>query len=118
VHVDDVAEAFAIALESPTASGPTFNVASGENYSVREAAELLGSAMGVSIVPKMVGQARVGDIRHCFADTTKARRELGFLAKRKFAEGLEELATWVAQQKAVDRVEQARHELESRGLVA
>ena len=37
---------------------------------------------------------------------------------RDFAQGLAELAEWVARQQAEDRVVQARHELEARGLVA
>ncbi len=43
---------------------------------------------------------------------------LGFQARQDFQEGLAELAEWVAQQTADDRVDQARAELEARGLVA
>ena len=35
-----------------------------------------------------------------------------------FSQGLAELAEWVTQQEAEDRVQQARDELERRGLVA
>ena len=37
---------------------------------------------------------------------------------KDFEEGLAELAEWVASQEAVDRVDQAKQELEARGLVA
>jgi dTDP-L-rhamnose 4-epimerase len=43
---------------------------------------------------------------------------LGFRAQKDFDEGLAELAEWVASQSADDRVDQARSELEARGLVA
>ena len=68
--------------------------------------------------PGIVGKARIGDIRHCFCDTTLAAEKLGFEARQDFEEGLAALAEWVAQQTAKDRVEQMRAELEARGLVA
>jgi dTDP-L-rhamnose 4-epimerase len=43
---------------------------------------------------------------------------LGFRSGKNFGEGLAELAEWVAVQTADDRVEEARAELEARGLVA
>jgi dTDP-L-rhamnose 4-epimerase len=70
------------------------------------------------IAPQVTRQARAGDIRHCIADIGKIARELGYAPKRDFAEGLAELAAWVAEQQAVDRVAEARRELEARGLVA
>ncbi|HET8613000.1 MAG TPA: NAD-dependent epimerase/dehydratase family protein [Sphingomonas sp.] len=119
VHVSDVARAFADALELPAAAGGTFNIGSGADRSVSEVAEALADAMGRSgIVPEIVGKARVGDIRHCFCDTGKASAELGFEARKDFAEGLAELAEWVGRQTAADRVATARSELEARGLVA
>ena len=96
-----------------------FNIGSGKDRSVTEVAELLAKAMArPDLAPEVVGKGRTGDIRHCFADVSKARAELGFVAKRDFVEGLTELADWVADQEAVDRVPHARQELEARGLVA
>ena len=119
VHVSDVARAFADALELPQAAGGTFNIGSGHDRSVTEVAEKLAQAMGRnSIEPEIVGKARTGDIRHCFCDTSLAEEKLGFQARQDFQEGLAELAEWVAQQTADDRVDQARAELEARGLVA
>ncbi|MGK2910137.1 MAG: NAD-dependent epimerase/dehydratase family protein [Sphingobium sp.] len=119
VHVSDVARAFADALELPQAGGGTYNIGSGQDRSVNDVARELARAMGKNrIEPEIVGKARTGDIRHCFCDTTKAHDDLGFQARTDFGEGLAELAEWVAQQTASDRVEQARAELESRGLVA
>ena len=84
-----------------------------------EVAALLANAMGrPDLGPEIAGKARVGDIRHNIADIAKAREELGFAPKRDFAQGLAELAEWVARQEAEDRVAEARKELELRGLVA
>src|SRR6195952_2900433 len=72
VHVRDVARAFATALDHPAASGGTFHVGSGRALSVRQVAQELAAAMGRdAIAPEIVRKARIGDIRHCFCDTTK-----------------------------------------------
>jgi dTDP-L-rhamnose 4-epimerase len=119
VHVSDVARAFADALFLPQAAGGTFNIGSGQDRSVTEVAQSLAAAMGRNdLDPEVVGKARTGDIRHCFCDTSLAARTLDFTARQDFGEGLAELADWVAQQTAEDRVGQARAELEARGLVA
>lgn len=119
VHVEDVARAFLLALDHPRASGETYNVGSGEDRSVEQVAALLAEAMGCAgIRPEITGKARIGDVRHCVPDLSKARQKLGLGAPRDFTRGLAELAEWVARQEAEDRVPQARRELEARGLVA
>jgi dTDP-L-rhamnose 4-epimerase len=119
VHVGDVARAFADALELPQAVGGVFNIGSGDDRSVNEVARALAQALGRNDrEPEIVGKSRIGDIRHCFCDTSKAAEVLGFRAAKDFEEGLAELAEWVAEQTADDRTHQARAELEARGLVA
>jgi dTDP-L-rhamnose 4-epimerase len=119
VHVDDVAAAFLLALERPGVSGRAFNIGSGASVSVSEVAESFATAMGrTDLAPEMTGKARAGDIRHCFADITLARDTLGFEPRRTFEDSFDELADWVSRQQSVDRVAEARRELEVRGLVA
>ena len=119
VHVRDVARAFADALTLPDAKGQTFNIGSGKDQSVTQVAQALARAMGKNDVePEIVGKARIGDIRHCFCDTSLAAEKLGFHATQDFEAGLADLAEWVQQQTAEDRVSEARAELEARGLVA
>ena len=118
VHVADVATAFCEALVRPEARGEVFNIGSGEDRSVRQVAEAIGRAMDKDIEPEIVGKYRVGDIRHCFCDGSKAATLLGFRAAKDFSEGIAELAEWVASQDADDRIDEARAELESKGLVA
>ena len=119
VHVSDVARAFVDALEKPEANGEVLNIGSGHDHSVSEVARELASAMGrEEIEPEIVGKSRIGDIRHCFCDGGKAAEKIGFAARKDFREGLAELADWVAAQTADDRVDEARAELEARGLVA
>ena len=116
VHVSDVARACRLALESKEAAGEVFNIGSGAARSVLEVACELARALEVAIEPEVTGKYRVGDIRHCFADISKAREKLGYQPRVEFAQGLRELAEWLACQSADDRVESARDELKARGL--
>ncbi|WP_174299777.1 NAD(P)-dependent oxidoreductase [Caulobacter sp. S45] len=119
VHVGDVAEAFALALEQDAADGEVFNIGGGEEKTVNQVAEAVARAMGrPGVAPEVTGKTRVGDIRHCIPDISKARQQLGYTPRQDFDAGLAELAEWVARQEATDRVGEARRELEVRGLVA
>jgi dTDP-L-rhamnose 4-epimerase len=119
VYVGDVARAFADALVHPDAVGEVFNIGSGKDRSVKEVARSIARSLHRNdLEPEIAGKARVGDIRHCFCDGSKAAERLGFRADKDFDEGLSELAEWVASQTADDRVDQARAELEAKGLVA
>ena len=68
------------------------------------------------VEPEVTGRYRVGDIRHCFADITRARRVLGYEPQMPLQRGLIELSSWLEGQVATDRVAQAREELAARGL--
>ncbi|MFC0410738.1 NAD-dependent epimerase/dehydratase family protein [Roseomonas elaeocarpi] len=120
VHVEDVARAFLLALESPKAVGGVYNVASGVDRTVQEVAADLARAMGRDgLLPEITGKTRAGDIRHNIPDITKIQQELGYRTERTdFTADLAELAEWVARQQSLDKVSQARNELELRGLVA
>ena len=77
---------------------------------------LLASVMGKKdLTPEVSGKYRVGDIRHCFADITGARRVLEYEPKVDFEPGFEELAAWLEGQVGDDRVAQAKEELVKRG---
>ncbi len=117
VSVHDVVEACVLALQSDQSDGEVFNIGSGENYRVVEVAESVARALGVTHVePEITGAYRVGDIRHCFGDITKAQELLRYRPRVSLSDGLEELAEWLKGQRAEDRVEQMRSELVRRGL--
>jgi dTDP-L-rhamnose 4-epimerase len=117
VSVKDVAVACRLALDVPGAAGEVFNVGSGESFSVLEVAERLAAAVGrEGVAPEVTQRYRVGDIRHCFADISKARRILGYEPAVGFEEGLEALAGWLEGRIAHDRVGEASAELAARGL--
>ncbi|RPH54010.1 NAD-dependent epimerase/dehydratase family protein, partial [bacterium] len=117
VHVSDVARACRLALEAAEARDQVFNVGSGRQSTVREIARSMAEVLGrEEIAPEITCNYRVGDIRHCFADITLARRILGFAPRMPLEQGLIELASWLEGQVACDRVAQAREELAARGL--
>jgi dTDP-L-rhamnose 4-epimerase len=117
VSVHDVARACRLALEAPEAAGNVFNVGSGNHYTIRELAQRIAEVMNKEhIEPEITGKYRVGDVRHCFADISRAERVLNFRPQVEFEDGLEELVEWLQTQVAVDRVEQATAELSARGL--
>jgi dTDP-L-rhamnose 4-epimerase len=117
VSVYDIARACRLALETPDAAGETFNIGSGQPRTVREIAAKLAKVVGKeNVQPEILGKYRVGDIRHCYADIGKAQRILGYTPQVQMEDGLDELASWLASQPAVDRVAQASAELNARGL--
>lgn len=116
VHVSDVARACRLALESPRAADGIFNVGSGRSASVREIAERMAQVLGVAYSPQITGRHRRGDIRHCFADVSRARDVLGYRAETALEQGLTRLAEWLAGRSATDLSEQAGEELRQRGL--
>ena len=119
VHVRDVARAFHLAMTSPAAAGHVVNIGSGRAYTIARVAELLADAMDVpELAPQFLGKARAGDIRHCFADIGKARDLLGYSPSGYLEDQVGELAAWIRAQDAQDRGEDAKRQLEARGLVA
>ncbi len=79
VHVDDLAEAHILALESLAQDGPSgaFNVGTGEGHSVMEVVRAVEAATG-GTVPHVVGPRRAGDAAVLVADSGKLRRALGW----------------------------------------
>jgi dTDP-L-rhamnose 4-epimerase len=118
VSVYDVARACRLALEKPEANGCALNISSGVPMTVLEVAERTVRALGRrGVDPEVTGKYRAGDIRHCFADTSRARGILGFEPQVKLEQGLEDLAAWLEEQTADDHVVEARAELAARGLM-
>ncbi|WBO68381.1 NAD-dependent epimerase/dehydratase family protein [Streptomyces camelliae] len=93
VHVRDVAEANAAALEAAAAPGvlTVYNTGSGEPRTVGEMARALADACG-GPRPVVTGEYRLGDVRHITADSSRLRAELGWKPQVGFAQGMREFA--------------------------
>ncbi len=93
IHVTDLAIGHINALQK-LASNPgvvTYNLGTGQGYSVLEMVKTFEKTSGKDI-PYRIVERRPGDIASCYADASKAERELGWSADR----GIDEMCadTW------------------------
>ncbi|MGC5246351.1 NAD-dependent epimerase/dehydratase family protein [Gordonia sp. DT219] len=95
VHVDDVASANVMAIESllegPGAMFCPLNIASGHPISIGEVATILSDELS-GPVPVITGEFRAGDVRHVVADPARAADVLGFRARIDPQSGLRAFA--------------------------
>jgi len=117
VHVNDIVQANLLALETDKGDYEAMNIGTGRPSSVKQISELLAKGLGKDIAPEIVGKYREGDIRHCVADISKAKRLLGYEPKVTLEKGMEELLAWVSKQEADDKVNAATAELAAHSLV-
>ncbi len=116
VNVADIVQANLLAMTTEAGIGGAYNIGTGQPTSVREVAELLSDQLDFPDPPTFTKQFRAGDIRHCFADIARAKKDLGFSPRVSLPEGMSELLAWLRGQSAEDHVEQAAEELSRRGL--
>ncbi|MFZ0088518.1 MAG: NAD-dependent epimerase/dehydratase family protein [Solirubrobacteraceae bacterium] len=117
VSVEDVVQAFALAIERSGADGRAVNVGSGVSICVREVAQRLAELLDKDhLEPAVTGKYRVGDVRHCFADISLAADALGYAPAVDLDDGIAELAAWLAGQAPADQADAAAAELTARGL--
>jgi nucleoside-diphosphate-sugar epimerase len=86
-YVDNVVMANILAAHSDV-SGEVINIACGERRTVNKLIESLNNILDKNIEP-IYKESRLGDVKHSFADITKAKQLLGFEAQIKFNQGLE-----------------------------
>lgn len=82
IHVVDLAEGHLKALEKINGNPglAVYNLGTGVGYSVLEIIDNFGKACGKEI-PYRITDRRPGDIDICYADVTKAKKELGWQAR-------------------------------------
>ena len=116
IHVSDINQANLLALSSPHADGQVFNVGTGRPTTVLELALTLSRRLGREIPLEPSLKYRSGDVRHCFADISKARELLGFAPKVLFPQGLDNLLP-EGSSAGAGVFENAHAELRDRGLI-
>lgn len=116
VHVSDIVRGIVLALESDAAAGHAVNLGTGRPTTIARVADVIRDGLGLDVEPQIAQQYRAGDIRHCYADPSRARELLGFEARVSFEEGMTALTQWLAGQQADDRCDIATRELAARGL--
>lgn len=83
IHVMDLADGHVKALKKfeDTPAVYIYNLGTGQGYSVLDMIHAFSKAVGKEI-PYVIKPRRAGDIATCYADPAKAKRELGWEAKR------------------------------------
>ena len=98
IHVVDLAIGHVKALkkleEEPKVR--TYNLGTGQGYSVLEVIKAFSKACGKDI-PYVLKPRRAGDIATCYADASLAENELGWKAERKLDEMCEDSWRWQSQ---------------------
>jgi UDP-glucose 4-epimerase len=98
IHVVDLAIGHLKALEKLEEDPGlvTYNLGTGEGYSVLEVVKAFETATGQAIPYKITGR-RPGDIAECYADPAKARNELGWEAERSLKDMCRDVWKWQSQ---------------------
>ncbi len=95
VHVVDLAVGHVLALKKiEEKSGVSiYNLGTGKGYSVLDVIKAFSKACGKEL-PYEIKERRPGDIAECYADPAKAKKDLGFVAKRGLDEMCEDTWRW------------------------
>ena len=95
IHVVDLALAHLFALDytKRLVGVDAINVGTGNGYSVLEMVKTFGDVWGAPVKYK-IAPRRPGDIAECYADPTKAREVLGWVAERDLLKMCEDSARW------------------------
>ncbi|MFH1690904.1 MAG: SDR family oxidoreductase [Candidatus Eisenbacteria bacterium] len=92
-YVANVVDANILALSADGAAGETFNIACGCTATVNELLSRLQGITGASLTARHE-DARPGDVKHSFADISKAKDVLGLAPKVSFEDGLTLTVDW------------------------
>ena len=118
VSVHDIVRANLLAMQRGPSDGQVINIGCGTPITIRRVAEILAGALGKDLAPVITQKYRAGDIRHCFADLSRARSLLGYEPQVTHEQGFQELAAWLEEQEAEDKAETMLKELSTYGLTA
>jgi len=91
-HVDEVAPVIASSIDVPEAYGETFNIGADHPYTVLELAEMVQRVMGLRVGVQHL-PAR-NEVKHAFADHSKAKSYFGVTRQVPLEEGLRRMAEW------------------------
>lgn len=98
LYVSNVVEANILASQAREVSGEVFNIGSEERTSVNALVVKLNEVSDKEIKPTY-GEPRPGDIKHSYADISKARKMLKYEPSVSFSEGLGETVLWYKEGK-------------------
>lgn len=118
IHIDDLVQACYLALIDDKANFESYNVGSGHPLSVLDLVNTIGQELKPDGYEyEVTGNYRVGDVRHCYPDISKIKRELGYEPKYAFRDGVKDLISWVKEQKSTIAIDEMKDELGKRNLI-
>ena len=96
IYVDDVTEAFVDTSINLAKDhyGESFNIGTGRQTTIGEAAETARKLFGLVDEPKFTMPDRSWDVQAWYANIEKARAQLGWEPRTGFVEGLERMIAW------------------------
>lgn len=90
IYIKDVANMINLILNNKESTGETFNCGSGKPTTIKEIADKIISISGKN-TDMIFKDKRKGDIKHSYADISKAKKVLGFKPEIDLTEGIKEL---------------------------
>ena len=96
IHVVDLARGHVAALQHMKAGANVYNLGTGSGTSVLEIIKAFSKACGRDL-PYEIKPRRAGDIAACYADCSKAERELGWRAKLSIEQACADSWRWQSQ---------------------
>lgn len=94
IYVDDLVQALDVIVKHGSFKSNTYNVACGQETTIRHAAESLLKLLNPSIRPVFNQESRTGDPANWRANITRIR-DLGFRPQIPFEAGIDKLASWL-----------------------
>lgn len=118
VYIDDVVAATSTALMAPIEGCHSINVGCGERTTVLDVAEQINAHFGGRSTVQVTGAFREGDIRHGFADLSRARHLLHYQHAWNFRGGLKRFLAWAEESSPSTKgYEHSLAEMRDRGLL-
>jgi dTDP-L-rhamnose 4-epimerase len=117
VYIDDVTDATVLAINNEKCAYQAFNIGTGKSVDVLTVAKLLKDFYKSSGNINVTGNFRLGDIRHNFADISKAKNILGYEPKVTLEQGLGTFCNWVLTQPIEeDNYKKSLDQMQAKGL--
>jgi UDP-glucose 4-epimerase len=95
-YISDIVAGTLAAAEAPDAVGRVFNLGGGSRIILLDLLEMLSGVVGKRVAIQRLGR-QAGDVRHTWADISRAKRVLGYQPMIGLEEGLHAEYGWIKQ---------------------
>ena len=98
IYIDDVVDAWVMALDNKETYGKILNLGSGQELSINEISKKVINAFGINNkIQILYKPSRPGEQRYVYSDNSKINKVLSWVPKVKFNEGLIKTIEWAKQ---------------------